>query len=61
MLHVVRIERAIWRAHDPRLEVESIRGIGFVFVCSCGERGKIRGNVKSARIDGRLHVSPTRE
>lgn len=27
--------------HDERLEVKSVRGIGFAWRCSCGARGKV--------------------
>jgi predicted SprT family Zn-dependent metalloprotease len=41
--------------HDERLEVKSVRGIGFSWRCTCGERGLIRRTRLTALDDKREH------
>lgn len=37
------------------LRVDAVRGVGYRWVCSCGERGRVERSVAIARAAGRAH------
>jgi hypothetical protein len=53
--HHVTIKRVALRVNDGGVGCDSLRGIGFRFVCSCGTEGRIRGNRYAAVSDGQGH------
>jgi hypothetical protein len=45
------------RRFDPELGVDVVRGVGFRFVCVCGDRGRRRDTPAEARADGATHLA----
>lgn len=46
--------------HDPERRVDVLRGVGYRFVCSCGELGPRRYTFAAAREEGMQHRADTR-
>lgn len=57
VLHAVTVRSVKLRAHDDDLRCDRLRGIGYAWRCSCGERGRVEGTHNDARLAGRAHVT----
>lgn len=55
MLHAVSVRAVKIREPAPEIGCERLRGIGYSWRCSCGERGPIMASHRSARNGGAEH------
>jgi len=55
--HTLRVVPVRLRVRSDELAVDAVRGVGFRWVCSCGERGRVETTVAIARVAGREHRS----
>jgi hypothetical protein len=55
MLHAVRVRAIKLELHSEPLRCSVLRGIGYSWACSCGERGPIMKSHRLARLAGREH------
>jgi hypothetical protein len=54
------VRRITFRRRDPDLIATVVRGVGFRYVCECGEQGSRRDTWNDARADMRAHVAEHR-
>jgi hypothetical protein len=57
MLHAVTVRPFRIREPSHVLGCDLIRGVGYRWECSCGERGKVMGDWRSAQMDKRRHLA----
>lgn len=55
--HHVAVVPVRLRVRLDELAVDAVRGVGFRWTCSCGERGRVERSVSLARAGGRDHRS----
>ncbi|HEY4441656.1 MAG TPA: hypothetical protein VGN14_14450 [Candidatus Elarobacter sp.] len=55
VLHAVSVYPVRIRLRSDELSVDALRGVGFRWVCSCGERGRVERSVRLARAAGKEH------
>jgi hypothetical protein len=59
MLHHIGVLPVRFVYDHPELSVRASRIVGYRMVCTCGERGKVRGSFSGARADLREHRAAT--
>jgi hypothetical protein len=59
MLHHIGVLPVRFVYDHPELSVRASRIVGYRMVCTCGERGKVRGSFSGARVDLREHRAAT--
>jgi hypothetical protein len=57
VLHAVSVRPVRVRLRGVEHGADVLRGVGFRWVCSCGDRGKRCDDVEQARAGGRAHVA----